>query len=303
MDITQLNDKELIVRKRIASFLEKLLQYLGYDFRHDTFKGIVYGETDSRTPQENRIKNYFDAYVYLLSNRKTAFTKDMLRRFFYIMSGKVADECLLLRTVSKFYHLADLPPLEKAIEFHVFAYENTAELGRELQLVCSLMLFNYTLVSRDVPTVQWFNSELEEYERCRDKFLQGDKSPLYGFMFNIIGKSKFQDKSYYQNLVKLTLKDVYTRILQDKDMLIEKYNVENISIFGSFAKGIQRMDSDIDMTVTLSDHLTFDEKDAIVKEIAKHYFGVFNRHIDITEIGKYVCDEFVRGAIKIKKVF
>ena len=31
-------NKELIVRKRIASFLEKLLRYFGYDFRHDLYK-------------------------------------------------------------------------------------------------------------------------------------------------------------------------------------------------------------------------------------------------------------------------
>ena len=30
--------KELIVRKRIVSFLEKIFKYLGYEFRHDNYK-------------------------------------------------------------------------------------------------------------------------------------------------------------------------------------------------------------------------------------------------------------------------
>ena len=34
-------NKELLVRKKMASFIEKLLRCLDYDFRHDIFKQIT----------------------------------------------------------------------------------------------------------------------------------------------------------------------------------------------------------------------------------------------------------------------
>ena len=66
--------KELIVRKKVASFIEKTFRYFKYDFRHDVFKGIVYSELECNTPLEEKLKNYFDAYVYLLSNHKSPLT-------------------------------------------------------------------------------------------------------------------------------------------------------------------------------------------------------------------------------------
>ncbi len=35
---------ELLVRKRITAFVEKVFRFLGYDFRHYLYKKIVYGE-------------------------------------------------------------------------------------------------------------------------------------------------------------------------------------------------------------------------------------------------------------------
>ena len=79
--------KELIVRKNVVSFLEKLLRYLGYDFRHDIFKKIIYNEAGIVTPFEEKFKSYYDAYIYLLSNSKNPITKHLLMRFFYIIFG------------------------------------------------------------------------------------------------------------------------------------------------------------------------------------------------------------------------
>ena len=62
--------KELLVRKRIALFLEKILRFLGYDFRHDIYKGITYFEMATETEFEEKIKNLYDGFIYLLHNNK-----------------------------------------------------------------------------------------------------------------------------------------------------------------------------------------------------------------------------------------
>ena len=63
-------NKETIVRKRIVSFLERVFDYLGFDFRHDIFKSIVYCEAEYVTETEAKFKMAFDAFVFLLLNRK-----------------------------------------------------------------------------------------------------------------------------------------------------------------------------------------------------------------------------------------
>ena len=64
-------NKELIVRKKVVNSIEKLIKHFGYDFRHDLYKEIVYMEKEFKTPLEERVKSYFDGYVYLLSNHKS----------------------------------------------------------------------------------------------------------------------------------------------------------------------------------------------------------------------------------------
>ena len=56
-------NKRIIVRKKIANFLEKVFRYCGYDFDHDVFKKVIYSEDAYKTPVEAKIKNYYDAYT------------------------------------------------------------------------------------------------------------------------------------------------------------------------------------------------------------------------------------------------
>lgn len=296
-------NKELIVRKRIASFLEKLLRYFGYDFRHDLYKQIVYNETSCQTPFEEKIKNYYDAYVYLLNNHKNPFSQDVFKRFLYILTGDVSDYALLVRVTSLYYHLNDLSPIEKATEFHMQAFAAVSNLGEELQTLVSLMLFNYVLVKNGIPTVRICSKELDRYFTARKKYLNGSKTELYHLTMSIVVESQRQDKSYYKNLKPIAVKDVYSAIYADKEMLCTKYGVEHMGIFGSFAKGNQRIDSDIDLLVRFSDELTFDEKRAASDKLAEHYFNTFNRFVDLNEIGKYVIDETIKETHNYKKIF
>ncbi len=75
---------ELRVRKRMANFIEKLMRAIGYDFDHDSFKKIVYSEDMAKSEIEETIKNYYDAYYYILSNHKHSLTKGILAKFFFI---------------------------------------------------------------------------------------------------------------------------------------------------------------------------------------------------------------------------
>ena len=68
-------NKRIFVRKKISNFLEKALRYCGYDFNHDVFKKIIYSEDEYKTPVEEKIKNTYDAYIYLLSNDKNMISK------------------------------------------------------------------------------------------------------------------------------------------------------------------------------------------------------------------------------------
>ena len=114
--------KELIVRKRIVSFLEKIFKYLGYEFRHDNYKSVAYGEMCFLTPLEERSKNYIDAFNYLLSNKNNTLTSKILSKFIYIIKQEVIDEDILKRISSYYFYLDNSDELDKALKLNLFVY-------------------------------------------------------------------------------------------------------------------------------------------------------------------------------------
>lgn len=301
--LEKFKNKELIVRKHISGFLEKLLLMFNSEFDHDRYKKVIYGEDKYNGKFEENIKSYYDAYVYLLSNHKNPLTNKILSRFFYLFLGREMDNYILIRITSKLFEYIDLPSFEGAVDFHMYVYSQLLELNEEERTIVSLMLFNYVLLKKDIPTINIFQTDYMEYRRERDNYLIGDKTKLYEVLLKIIKDNEFQEKSYYKNLSDLTLEEIYKSIYFDKDELKQKYKIKGISIFGSFAKGLERFDSDIDLLISFSLDLTAEEKSNFINEIRNHYQKTFKRLIDITELSEYLNDDFINRITYVKKIF
>ena len=300
-DIT--DGKELIVRKRLAGFVEKLFRYLNYDFGHDVYKQIIYGETACRTPVEEKLKNSHDAYFFLLSHHQNPLSQELLGKFFYLLLGREVDRAMLTRLATLAFTVSDQPGLESAVFFHLQAYAETVELETDVRLLVSLMFFNYFLTKAAIPTVQILKSELPIYEKYRDSYLAGKETEIYGFLLDLVRNAKFQDRGYYENLRPLTVGMIIRQFKKDRKMLIENYGIKKVSLFGSFAKGHPRIDSDIDLLVTFSQDLTGEEKSANITFLSRYYFNIFHRYIDCLEVGEYLCDEFIKEYSKIKTIY
>ena len=64
-------------------------------------------------------------------------------------------------------------------------------------------------------------------------------------------------------------------------------------MFGSFAKEIERLDSDIDLLVRFNEGNSYERKKEIMEYLNNHYMDIFKRFIDFGEIS----DEINAGCI------
>ncbi len=303
MKTEQYKNKELVVRKQMAGFLEKLFRHAGYDFRHDLFKNVVYGEKEHNTPLEETFKNYFDAYSYLLSNGKNPFTIELLKKFFYLLNGNETDESLLVRTTTYFFKHCELPALERAIDFHLYVYNELMAMEQNNALIISLMMFNYVLVKAGIPSIQIYIRALEEYEQLRDKYFMGDKEPLYKFMLEQVTKADFLDKSYVKSLTPITVKEVYDKLIKEQDVLKYHFRVQGLYVFGSIVKETQRFDSDIDLLVVLPLDVSFERRSELTTELSDYLYSVLNRKIDIIEISEYIAENTLKYITNYTKIY
>lgn len=300
IDTAKYKTKELFVRKKIANFIEKVIHYFGNDMRHDTYKAVVYGEIEPVTATEETIKNYYDAYMYLLSNCKTPVSQTLLKKFFFILKSEVADESFLTRLSSYIFHSLEEPLIKKLINIPIFIYEELTGYDECERTMIPLMFFNYFLVRGGIPTIPFLTADIEEYAKLRNK---KDIDGLEKFVLKFIEKAKFQEKDYYDNLKQLDVVDVQKKFLEDKEVLINNYHIKHIYVYGSFGKEIERIDSDIDVVCDFSYDLTYQEKLEVAEKLSKHYFKVFNRYIDIHESGTYVNDFLIKTVQKYVKIY
>ena len=104
------------------------------------------------------------------------------------------------------------------------------------------------------------------------------------FIIELIKDSKYQDKDYYKNLIPLNFNTLLSYLINNKNLLINKYKMKSLYIFGSYYLKTNRFDSDIDLYVIFSLDVPFIEKEKIVKEVKNVLFNHFRRFIDIEEI-------------------
>lgn len=289
-DFIDVSSKELIVRKRVVNFIEKIFKYFGYDFYHDDLKMVLYSELPARTNLELKAKSYYDAYMYLLENRKSAITAKLLSKFFYLAIAKIIDDEKLRKISLNYYLYNNINIIDKALCFQNEIYNLLINEANETRILISLMFFNYELVRNNIPSIQFRLEFLKEYEIL---MRSSNQNNLYFLFKECLEHSKFQDKTYYQSLFKLTQYDVVNKLKELKNTLIDVYFVNELYIFGSFAKGLERIDSDLDLLVKYSLDINVHEKNNISKELKNLLMDSFKRFVDLKEITVEINDEFI----------
>lgn len=292
---------ELIVRKKVSQFIEKEFRFFGIDFNHDDYKKMVYGEIGTQTPLDEKLKSFYDAFLYLLNSAKCPLTKQIIKKFYYLLFEKDINEHILLCIQSKLVELCEYSPIEKACEFHIYVYEKLDYLPDLDRQLVSLMFFNYVLVKNDIPAIKLVGRDIGAYVKKRDVY-KTNREDLFLFFKNLVEKSFVLEKSYLKKLKPITANDIYKAINKMSKTLREKYNVEDLFLYGSFAKETNRCDSDIDLLVRLSLDLTYEQRLERIDELKALFFNTFTRFTDIEEVREFFDDDFIREATKIKRI-
>lgn len=284
----KLYDKELIVRKKFASLIEKVLMNFGYDHDHDSYKDVVYQKKEAKTKFEIKGKMYYDAYCYLMANRNMVITISILKRFFYLILDEEVDERIILDLTTKLILLGEDDYILEACKYHIEVYKSLSFLEEEDRVLISLMFFNMILVKNNIPALHFVYVDIVEYRKL---VVSLNTYILYEFFIRLVEKNEFQESRYYDELYDLSQHDLVNTLKEDISIFKDKYRIKKMIVFGSFAKNTQRIDSDIDLAIMMSFDLKTKDKLELIDKLKEYLKNKFKRFIDIQEIGNYIGDE------------
>lgn len=296
-------NKELVVRKRVVAIIEKTLRVFGFDFSHDRYKEVIYEKDFPKSEVEEKLKRYYDGFMFLLNNRKTQVSSEFISRFYYLIKCEELDKEKSMFIASKYFYLNYLDEYLKALEFHLYVYQVLDNLEEYERTLISIMIFNYCLVRYEIPCIHMVRKDIARYIKYRDLYLIGKIDKLKVFMKEVILNAKFQDKDYTKKLKYITPYDIKKIILEEKERLKEEYGAISIMIFGSFLKGDYRIDSDIDLLVLMEEGISLKKRREKIEGLSLYLEERFNRYVDIHEVFRYLTDNFIKETNEIKIIY
>lgn len=294
---------ELSVTKNNSSFLQRLLEHVGYDFSHSDFKAIIRGKKDILSETEYAIKHSYDAYVFLLSNPNMLFSSSLLKRFFYILLGKEMIPEIITQLQAVYYNFGNEPVLEKILSTHFRAYALLADIDEPHRVAASFMILNYLLLKNKMVPLRFFARDFIRYEQIKDDYISGNAVPAVNFLIEKLSTERTQSKEYYKHLRPISTKDVMALLKENKETIQGLYKIRSLVLFGSFAKKTQNIESDIDLAVVFEEDISYEEKEQCAENLKEFLFLKAQRFVDIQEINPYMEEKFIAGFQKYIKVF
>lgn len=295
--LKKIKNSELIVLKKVGKLIEKILRFFELDFSHERFKAVIYAKDEFQTPFEEKMKHYFDAYYYLLSNAKSPFTASVFQRFYYLIFEHPAEENIASKITSEWIWLSGESRITKAIYLHCYVFSLLNDLNEMERWMVSFMMLNYFLVKENIPCLYLNYRDLAEYAENK-----GNEEKVKNLLYQIILQAQTQKKSYYKQLKKITLEDIALLFGEKQNFIRETYQIEHVFVYGSFAKNTARIDSDIDLLILFKEDISYPEKKRCKEELVRYLTKEFNRYVDIQEIFESLSKEMMIEAANVKKI-
>lgn len=279
--------KERIVRKKVARFIQKLLEYAGYPIDYTRYKAIIYREKPCVDELDLEIKNIYDAYLYFISDYPNILTEHRLKRFFYLLLGKEMDDQIISKIVDTSYANMAKDYLFRSSSLLKLGLDLFSNSSNKIEKMIPLMLMNAELIRSGLPSTMIC---YRDYQYFQEIDLQ-DESSLQEFIERIIAHNTYQEKKYYLELTELDFQKIKESILLDEDMLKTKYHLEHLYVFGSFAKDNSRIDSDLDFALFFMLDATSSEIEFCISYLKNKYLELLKRNIDVMVLYASINDE------------
>ena len=264
------------------------------DFDYQDYKMQAYGNKSIKTKKEQRRKDSYDAYIYLLENRKRELSEGFLNKFIYILFNKEDQE--LANKIKKTYYFPSECLIKKLVEMHKMIME-IRNYNDEEKYILAILINQYIKFKEEERVISMNLNEMKELYKTKKE--EKELESLYLKMIHNQEKEEF----YIPNIKETTTKEVIQTIKSQERVIRERYGIKKISLFGSFSKGNYRIDSDIDLLVSFEDWLTYKEKKENTKKMKEYLLGLLNRRIDILEYSYNAEEEILQEINEIIKIY
>ena len=278
--------------KEIPAFITKISNHIGYQVQIFQVKDMYNGDYECFSSEEDRVKSYLDCYIFLLNNVPNVICKSIVEKAIFIMSQKRVNKSRLEEVISEFISIKEERNIKKIINISF----NLSSLIRNNKdkYIFRLMIMNYLLLHYHYKAIKYYRGDFKILDQYLKEYSNGNKENLENYIISKEVESKELSEDYYMNLKEVKLEEIVEFIKINKEEFIKKYRIDSLAIFGSFAKGKERLDSDIDIMIRFEDFVPLLKRNQYIKEIEDKLFNKFNRFSDIHVENEIISEQEIK---------
>ena len=289
MNLNLISNYKLIVKN--TSYIFRSLEK---DFDYQEYKKTILGIKPCRSQLEYKMKSVYDAFIYLIDNKENELNDYVVNRFLFLLFNEV-DGNLKRLIINSYYEPENIGLVELIVKMYILI-NNFDKYSKEDRYIVSLITIGYIFL-KEKNNVIVYNLKFLKELRNKNKYQE-----ILNTFLDLIINQKEIDYLYFEELKELTCSDIYKLINDNKEIISKDYKIKKISLFGSFSKDNERIDSDVDLLVTFKDGLNYKEKVSNTERFKEYMLGLIKRRVDVLEFNESVVDSMIieiNKAIKI----
>lgn len=254
--------------KYIIKIMFYILLLLDYVIPNERIECIVNDEIKCLTNQELHIKRLFNALNYVFNNIKQIFNEEMLNIVYYLLTQSLLEKKIVEKIVMTYYENIDNSAYYLTTLIHTLIIDNTSNV--EFAFIVSEFIMLKKKKTLLVP---------------RD-FVHNDyKNAILSKDFSLFVKLMLEMEYICENKnpCKYTKKEIIEKIKLHKKYLVDTFHIRKLYLFGSFAKGTNNENSDIDFLVILDESLINIERLNQIELIKEYLSELFECSVDVLD--------------------
>ena len=231
---------------------------------------IIKDEFNCLTDEEKKIKNFVNSLKLIFDNINQCFDNEILLQSYYLLTNSLLDTQVVDNLLKIYYENIDNSVYYLTSLIHLYIIENIKNRNIEYAFIISEFIFlkkNKTLL---IPREFIFDSYNQIV--CKNDF-----SKLIVLLFEMEYHIDNNYKCVYNR------NEIIEKIKLYKEYLIDTFYIRKLYLFGSFAKGTNNENSDVDFLVILDQSLINNERLEQINLIKEYLSELFECSVDVLD--------------------
>lgn len=250
----------------------------------EKIKKIAFDRVVCLTEQELSLKRFVNSLNHIMYNINQPFKEELLIQSYFLLTNELLNEEIIDRVMKLYYRNIDTAPHSLAALLHLCIVNNISKNNIEFAFLIS----NYIMLKKD----RWF---LMPYEYCHNDYKEAIENNNLSSLIRIFYDIELVKKEKRACL--LSRDEVIQKIKTLREDLINTYKIENLYLFGSFAKGDNTEKSDLDFVVVFNRLLINKEKNDMIKAMKDYLSNEFDCSVDLLDFS-YALDTFDKSQME-----